>query len=429
MREVATIALATALTSLAQGAAAATSITAIAGTVKILEAARHDAEPLGLFRAGQTLALREPAPVSLLGCSRGWYAVAPRGFVCASADTTFDPQHERAVAARLVLPSDDGYPFQYGRVTALTPRHLHLSPPADVGEEPLAAWFVRQRAPSEPLRDPQPAYPGMKLAWARELVLDGKHWVVTPDLQLIDKRYVEPASAPLRRSLHLTDGVSFPFALPLHDTPARDAAGEPIGTFLKTERVALAPGRHRAGVALSRRGGRELARTADGDFVEKAALSVFNLRPRPAGVGPHEKWVHVRINEGALIAYEGDAPVFAAVVSPGMHGANPAGAYHTPTGRFRVSSKHKTSDMGGPLGAGSWRSRAVPWVAYYDDGFALHGAWWHDAFGRPKSHGCINLTPGDAAVLFAWLEPSLPRGWYGVRATAAEPGTVVLVTP
>ena len=123
------------------------------------------------------------------------------------------------------------------------------------------------------------------------------------------------------------------------------------------------------------------------------------------------------------------ASIWAAVISPGMHGATPKKKYRTPTGRFRISTKHLTSDMGGRIGQGAWRSRAVPWVAYFHDSYALHGAWWHDVFGQPRSHGCVNLTPGDAHTLFRWLEPQVPRGWHAVRATAKHRGTVVVISP
>jgi hypothetical protein len=46
---------------------------------------------------------------------------------------------------------------------------------------------------------------------------------------------------------------------------------------------------------------------------------------------------------------------------------------------------------------------------------ALHGAYWHDQFGRTKSHGCVNLAPSDARYLFEWLEPKLPAGWTAIR--------------
>ena len=59
------------------------------------------------------------------------------------------------------------------------------------------------------------------------------------------------------------------------------------------------------------------------------------------------------------------------------------------------------------------------------DGYALHAAYWHDQFGTPRSHGCINLAPKDAARLFAFTKPEVPEGWHG--ASLALKGTVVWI--
>jgi lipoprotein-anchoring transpeptidase ErfK/SrfK len=69
----------------------------------------------------------------------------------------------------------------------------------------------------------------------------------------------------------------------------------------------------------------------------------------------------------------------------------------------------------------------VPWVMYYSDKLALHGAYWHDKFGEVHSHGCINLAPRDARVLFAWSAPEVPPGWTGVYASADARGSVVRI--
>jgi hypothetical protein len=72
--------------------------------------------------------------------------------------------------------------------------------------------------------------------------------------------------------------------------------------------------------------------------------------------------------------------------------------------------------------------REVPYVMYFDkEGYALHGAYWHDRFGMPKSHGCINLAPEDARRIFHWTLPALPAGWHGVLSPLH--GTVVFVHP
>jgi lipoprotein-anchoring transpeptidase ErfK/SrfK len=44
----------------------------------------------------------------------------------------------------------------------------------------------------------------------------------------------------------------------------------------------------------------------------------------------------------------------------------------------------------------------VPWVMYFYSGYAIHGAYWHNNFGAPMSHGCVNMTPGEAQILYNW---------------------------
>jgi hypothetical protein len=68
----------------------------------------------------------------------------------------------------------------------------------------------------------------------------------------------------------------------------------------------------------------------------------------------------------------------------------------------------------------------VPFVQYFTEGYALHGVYWHDDFGRPRSHGCINLSPHDAAWLFAWTDPEVPEHWH---AALSDAGTLVHVHP
>jgi hypothetical protein len=56
----------------------------------------------------------------------------------------------------------------------------------------------------------------------------------------------------------------------------------------------------------------------------------------------------------------------------------------------------------------------------------VHATYWHEDFGERKSGGCVNLSPLDAARLFAWADPQLPDGWASVQGPA-HAGTFVLV--
>ena len=64
---------------------------------------------------------------------------------------------------------------------------------------------------------------------------------------------------------------------------------------------------------------------------------------------------------------------------------------------------------------------------FFEGSYALHGAFWHNGFGRVRSHGCVNLGPSDARWLFMWTTPFLPEGWHGVHAHDGSPGTTVII--
>jgi hypothetical protein len=154
--------------------------------------------------------------------------------------------------------------------------------------------------------------------------------------------------------------------------------------------------------------------------------------PRPTAVPPEarpgERWIDVDLERQVVTAYQGERPVFAMPVSTGR-GA-PGSELATPPGTHRLWIKLATSDMDNleNLEASeSYAIQAVPWVMYFERGYGLHGTFWHRAFGRVQSHGCVNLTPKDAERLFEWTSPKLPQGWSAVFPTDYEPGTIVRV--
>jgi len=67
-------------------------------------------------------------------------------------------------------------------------------------------------------------------------------------------------------------------------------------------------------------------------------------------------------------------------------------------------------------GEGTFQLRDVPYIQYFESGYALHTAYWHDVFGTPRSHGCINLSPVDAHRVFLWTDPAVPEGWHAVNS-------------
>jgi lipoprotein-anchoring transpeptidase ErfK/SrfK len=79
-------------------------------------------------------------------------------------------------------------------------------------------------------------------------------------------------------------------------------------------------------------------------------------------------------------------------------------------------------------GEGTYQLRDVPYIQYFEAGYALHAAYWHDVFGTPRSHGCVNLSPVDAHRVFLWTDPPVPEGWHAFN-TGEElgEGTVVII--
>jgi lipoprotein-anchoring transpeptidase ErfK/SrfK len=114
----------------------------------------------------------------------------------------------------------------------------------------------------------------------------------------------------------------------------------------------------------------------------------------PAGHG----WIDINLSEQWLTAYEGDTPVFGSAVSTGIDG------HYTPTGEYAVEWKLDSETMEGA----DYYLPDVPYVMYFADFLAIHGTYWHDNFGTPMSHGCVNLPTAAAAWLYSWASIGTP---------------------
>lgn len=160
--------------------------------------------------------------------------------------------------------------------------------------------------------------------------------------------------------------------------------------------------------------------TASGSL-PRSAVRLAVQRDRPAGVSAGGKWVHVDLREQTLVAYEGDRPVLATLVSSGKDRTP------TPEGLFLVWQKARHEPMSG-LEDDPYLVEEVPDILFFSEGIALHGAFWHSQFGTQVSHGCVNLSVKDARWLFGWSPPDLPVGWHSIIPDlAGRPSLPVLV--
>lgn len=131
------------------------------------------------------------------------------------------------------------------------------------------------------------------------------------------------------------------------------------------------------------------------------------LAPLSPDVPESRKKIQVRLADQLVLAYEDAQPVFAARAATGA--AFLLGTYTTPTGHFMTYHKRPTRHMAnGDITASGYDLPGVPWVMYFTRaGLSLHGTYWHNDFGHPKSHGCVNLSVAAAKWLFRWTNPSV----------------------
>jgi len=106
-----------------------------------------------------------------------------------------------------------------------------------------------------------------------------------------------------------------------------------------------------------------------------------------------DRWIEVVLSSQRTIAWQGDQHVRTMVVSTGIP------QYPTPTGRFRIYAKYPSVTMSGP----DYRLPGVPDTMFFHRGCAIHGTYWHNNFGHPMSHGCVNLAQADAEWLYGWV--------------------------
>jgi lipoprotein-anchoring transpeptidase ErfK/SrfK len=127
---------------------------------------------------------------------------------------------------------------------------------------------------------------------------------------------------------------------------------------------------------------------------------------------PYEaKRIEVSLERQYLTAYEENIPVFGAKISSGLPGQIVPSGTQTPTGQYHVTSKTPSKHMGSIRASGapdSYILPGVPWTIFFifETGVAFHGTFWHNNFGVPMSHGCINMRNEDARWLFRWVTPT-----------------------
>jgi len=441
---------------------------------------RGSSSKLGYLRSGASVAAAA-TPTGREGCAEGWFAIAPRGYVCAGAGATFDASDAVVRATRESPPNlARKLPYIYGMVRKPGPVYRRLPDAAQSLEsEPelesrMRAWL---EAPGEigasyaqhvwlgqPGVAPDPALalrerrteglpeflgagrvlstldgpaPSASLiagqmkaragySFLRTFLWNGRRFGLTTELTLAPTDRFRPIQGSEFHGVEIGKDIGFPFAF----------VRSPEAHLWQLQRGALvdagaAP--YRAALKLTGKQrffrGRLHFELEDGKWLSDEHGSRLDPVKRMPGWGKSgERWLDVNLTKQTLVAYDGTRAVYATMISSGEAGLEDhEHTTATKRGIFRIHTKHVTTTMSSDEAGEEFELRDVPYVQYFEEGYALHGAYWHDRFGTPKSHGCLNLSPEDARRLFFFTEPSLPEGWHG--ALMPLRGSVVFVHP
>jgi len=438
---------------------------------------------LGYLRAGSS-APTSSASAGQDGCKGGWYPVEPRGFVCVGTDATLDAADAIVKLTREHRPDPARkLPYVYGTVRNPGPVYARLPSAAEVrraepdldarmarwlsaegevgasyaphvwlggdtGEvpDPARAWQDKTSDPSSSLftaAAPLPVVVGkaraqdevvleamrsrVGYAFLHTFLFEGRRYGLSTQLEILPADRLRPIQGSEFHGVEIGKEVEFPFAF-IRKVSARywqRSAGKLVD-------AGEAP--YRAAVRLTGKqqffGDRLHYETSDGKWLSDLDASRLDPARRMPGWGKKgEKWMDVNLSKQTLVLYEGEKPVYATLISSGEAGLeDPQHTTATKRGIFRIHTKHVSATMSSDEAGEEFELRDVPYVQYFDrEGYALHGAYWHDRFGTPKSHGCINLSPEDARRIFYWTEPAVPVGWHG--ALKPLEGTVMFVHP
>jgi hypothetical protein len=416
----------------------------------------HRSTRLGYLRAGAVVG-RAADPAGTEGCSGGWYRIEPRGYVCVGRGASLDLEHPVVLATargpRRGEPLPYHYvisrkppPTRYVRLPTLAEQRHVEGVGADVG---LSSWSLRNKAllgppdPPTPLlasgRDtPKPwgAEERMRFAVHRGRARGESAFGLSATFEWTGRRFGQTTELdiiPIDRT-----NVVAPSAM-----RGVEVGGLGVPAFVMFQGIGkMRPdddGRLRAdGIAAHRSGwmltgkrtgpNGELVETTEGVWLPVDALRIGVLGKDLWGhAQAGKKWIDVSIERQMLVAYEGTRAVYATLVSTGRGGLDdPEITSATVQGTFFISDKHLSATMDGDEASDdAFDLHDVPYVQYFHGNYALHGAFWHDAFGKERSHGCINLAPADAAWLFEWTDPQVPAAWHG--ASNRKSGTLVYI--
>jgi lipoprotein-anchoring transpeptidase ErfK/SrfK len=155
------------------------------------------------------------------------------------------------------------------------------------------------------------------------------------------------------------------------------------------------------------------------------ATSLRYLSPAAlAPISPEraDKKIVVDVVKQEVTCFEGETPIFSTRTATGF------GSNRTPRGEYEVLRKSHTSYMIGGVGDDYYNLPGVSFPTYFTrSAIAVHGTYWHNDYGRPRSHGCVNVLNDAAQFVFRWSSPAVPYDQHQIMVKRGEGTKVVVV--
>lgn len=330
------------------------------------------------------------------GCATRWIQISPRGWACDTATTPTNQLPSSAPPSSLT--SEDPTPPVRGVYG-----YVRKNASAFDSVAAIAAGESRELEGKNSVRA------------VGAVTIEGKRYWRTSGGELIDAKSIVGMAPSRFRGVVVEDPARMPAWV-------RSAGGPSAGRAqpnLRARVVRMLASRTVVEVRATSDDDR-FVDIGDGVWVAKRDLRIAQQASPPDGVGDDEKWFDIDLDQQVLVAYQGSRPVYATLVSTGRYD------HKTPTVITRIAHKLAHTTMSSNR-TDVYSVADVPWTMFYDRDYALHTAYWHDGFGSPRSHGCVNLAPYDARLLFRWSSPDVPPGWIAVRGSIDNPGSLVRV--
>ncbi len=370
------------------------------------------AKIIGYMHAGAKVSRAEQA-YSTDGCPGGWYPVRPRGFVCLDEGATLDMRHPTLATMAIQPQVDAPMPYTYARTKA--------------DSELFEVDAERDQAVKKEGKISSRSGLAVVGSWeAADGAGENHRLAMMTNGKFVSTEVLERAKFSQFQGMELDDQVQLPVAFVVKRGVAtwniEGATPKRLDELDYHQKLTLT-GRFRTVRE------HKFWEVAENIWVRhKDVTSVRRRNNFPEFVSPDKHWLDISIVTGTAVAYIGERPVYATLVSVGKDrlGEELPEPRITQRGEFKIVGKHITALNANVEGfANRVEIYDAPWTLELSSGQLMHGAYWHNRFGIEHGPGNVQLAPADARWIWQWSSPEVPDGWHALVDVADDDATIV----